>query len=310
MIVDVDLRTNAVTWGPEFAPEGVSPMTLKLRKRLHADKQFVVPMEEMNVAGSGASSWRAKAVEAAREAASRSGRRRLVDGTFTSRQQKLLQALCAIEYVPAKDGPTDLVQDSNDDAAVPTPELIQTASVEDSFAILMTQEFNTNALLVEAALIRLANLCGSHKPPRKNFVPLILGNGMEAIVRALEAHGAQEGVQVAGCSLLYRLSNCEARKQEVAKYGALGAVASSLDKHPTSRRVAKSGGLAILKLVHDSAIRTNLAITLRLPETLDKVSEGLSSKDATPKKLLCIELAQRWLQVHADMLAASRSLRA
>ena len=195
---------------------------------------------------------------------------------------------------------------------LPTPDRIRTASAEDSFAILKTEEIISDPLLVESALARLGSLCSARSSARQSSkarsLPL-LADGIGSIVRALDAHGESESVQAAGCSLISRLASNEARKQEVADAGAFGAIQAAFSRHTASVRVAKWGGLAVLKLTQDSSVRCQLAIAAGLGDALSSVvaelshTRGALRKDCNAKALASIYLAQNWLQLHSDLVA-------
>lgn len=191
---------------------------------------------------------------------------------------------------------------------LPTPDQIRTASAEDSFAILKTEEINSDPLLVESALARLGSLCSARQAAKARSLPL-LADGIGSIVRALDVHGESESVQAAGCSLISRLASNEARKQEVADAGAFGAIQAAFSRHTASVRVAKWGGLAVLKLTQDSSVRCQLAIAAGLGDALSSVvtelshTRGALSKDCNAKALASIYLAQNWLQFHSDLVA-------
>ena len=191
---------------------------------------------------------------------------------------------------------------------LPTPDRIRTASAEDSFAILKTEEINSDPLLVESALARLGSLCSARQAAKARSLPL-LADGIGSIVRVLDAHGESESVQAAGCSLISRLASNEARKQEVVDAGAFGAIQAAFSRHTASVRVAKWGGLAVLKLTQDSSVRCQLAIAAGLGDALSSVvtelshTRGALSKDCNAKALASIHLAQNWLQFHSDLVA-------
>ena len=192
------------------------------------------------------------------------------------------------------------------DGELPTPELISTASAEDSFSILLTDDFNSDAALVESALIRLSALCSQRRTSRSHSIPLILGNGMQSIVRSLDAHADSEPVQAAGWNLISRLTSSETRKQEATDGGVFAAVVSAFHKHPSSLRVGQLAGFAVLKLTQDSVLRCHLAIAAGLQDALSFALAELESqvsKEAKTKELASLYLAQAWLQMHADLAA-------
>jgi len=86
-----------------------------------------------------------------------------------------------------------------------------------------------------------------------------------------------------------------------AESGALRAVAAALLSHPSNDHVLTWACLALLRLTHASAERTQLAIAAG-------AKDALRAAKPTPTKLKLVsvvEIATRWLDMHSELMASA-----
>ena len=90
-----------------------------------------------------------------------------------------------------------------------------------------------------------------------------------AVIGKLDAYCEVERVQAVGCSLISRLANCDAAKQQSVDAGALEAIASALNTHHASKHVAQCGALAVLKLTLPGQQRPDSRDAFRVQRAID-----------------------------------------
>lgn len=86
-----------------------------------------------------------------------------------------------------------------------------------------------------------------------------------------------------------------------AQSGALRAVAAALVSHPSNDHVLTWACLALLRLTHSSAERTQLAIAAG-------AKEALRAARPSPTKLRLVsvvDMATRWLDMHSELMASA-----
>ena len=92
---------------------------------------------------------------------------------------------------------------------------------------------------------------------------------ISAVVAKLDEYADVERVQAVGCSLISRLANCDAAKQQSVDAAALEAVAAALHTHHASKHVAQCAALAVLKLTLPGQQRPDSRDAFRVQRAID-----------------------------------------
>ena len=98
--------------------------------------------------------------------------------------------------------------------------------------------------------------------------------GIEAIVRAMGAHGSSAGVQEAGCSALINLADHALNKAAIGAKGGIEAVVRAMAAHESSAEVQEAGCLALAKIVSwESVLRSHFREADAVPLVEKALSE-------------------------------------